>query len=458
VNDAYHDTRQLPAAGPWSTALLVALGVVLVTLLGGLVVLCVNPPAGFSPRFGDDADVSRFFPGFWRGWPHPATPGGFRAWAAGAVVGAWVVYGVALWRLGRLAWPQGRRVLVIVGVASLVAHALLVLGPPIVSNDLFRYAVLGRMVNLSALNPFLAPPAAMAPDPILPYATWPGVASNYGPTFIWLASLAAQAGGNGVFGAALAFKVLAVLFGVASALLVRAVARALHGGDGNWAFAAYAWNPMVIVETASMGHNETVMLALALGGLLLVQRGRPLLGWTALVMSADVKQLTAALALLFAVQFVWSGAGARERVRRALSLAAVAAGVLVALWFPFWGGLQVFGSSRDLLFDGKKLLPPTGATAVKPWVAVTFVAVVIAAAVAAARARLPRVTELAAGLMLVFIVLVYPFRFPWYSMSPLVLFAVNARTRPRVMMFGVCVLWGAALTLQYAFALHPIRR
>jgi hypothetical protein len=69
--------------------------------------------------------------------------------------------------------------------------------------------------------------------------------------------------------------------------------------------------------------------------------------------------------------------------------------------------------------------------------------------VVAARAPLARGLDWAAGLMLAFLVFLYPFHFPWYSMAPLSLQAANVDTRPRRLAFVVTALWGALLMLQY---------
>src|SRR5205823_10504562 len=124
---------------------------------------------------------------------------------------------------------------------------------------------------------------------------------------------------------------------LANCLLVYRLARRL-GGDGPGALLLYAWNPLVLIETAGSGHNDAAMMTFALLGLLLATRGRLLWGLAALVLSVLVKYLTALL-LLF---YVLHALGRQPTRGRAAALAAkmgAVGGLLVgALFVPFWAG------------------------------------------------------------------------------------------------------------------------
>jgi hypothetical protein len=425
---------QRSVLGTWR---LVSLGAALVALLVLLVALQCRPPLGYSPRIGDELDVTAFFPAAWRLLPRPSEVG-YRLLVAAVLVALWAVYGLALRLVGRDGAPPRSRFAILAAV-TVVAQLLLLTAPPVVCNDLFHYALFGRMVNATSFNPYLTPGSALVGDPIRPYATWSFVPSHYGPTFTWLSALAVRLGGDGVRGTALAFKGMAITFNLAAAWLARAIARGLRRGDGSFAFAAYAWNPLVLYECAVSGHNEPVMIALALAGLLLFQRGRPWLAFVFLALSVDIKQVTAALALFLAVRFVFDPADWRRRSARALGLLGLVGAVAVVLWLPFWAGPKVFSTSHQLMTAGS----------FSRIASLVFTAGILLMARFAAHAELARILDLAAGAIFVFVVVVFPFAYPWYSMTPLALLAVNAGTRPRLMALGVVALWGAMLTLQY---------
>src|SRR5262249_50218871 len=150
------------------------------------------------------------------------------------------------------------------------------------------------------------------------------------PTFTWLSALASAAAGDSVVGTAVAYRVLAVAFGWLAAWALWRLARD-RGDDGLVPLALYARNPLALVETASSGHNEAVMIALALAGLLFMQRRRPVPGVLLLVASTTVKYVTGAVLGLALAAAVFEARGARARVARAAGLGGLAlvAGVLL---------------------------------------------------------------------------------------------------------------------------------
>jgi alpha-1,6-mannosyltransferase len=431
------------------------LGVGLVALLASLVVVAVSPPLGFSPRLGSELDITGFFPRFWRLIPPAASPGQFQAESMAIMIALWLVYGLAL----RLLWVRSsgrddnRHVIRVLTVVTVAAHVLLVFAPPVSSSDVFHYALFGRMVNHTNLNPYVSNGYALAPDPILRYATWPELSSHYGPAFTWLSALAASVGGEGVFGTGLAFKGMAALFSLTSCWLVRRLFVQLHGGDGALALAAYAWNPLVLIESAEMGHNETVMVALILGGFLLAICGRPWLGLAMMVVSADIKLLTGAALAMFVVNHVARAPGPRARLARGLGCVAVIALVLLFSWLPFWEHGRAIAGARQLLLDQRRV-PGASLGAVRLPLAIGAGVLILFAAVAATRASFVQLVSIAAALMLALVV-IFPWRQPWYSLPPLALLAVNVNGRPQVMLFVVAVLWGGMLMFRYALV-HPL--
>ena len=438
---------------PRLDAWLAVLGAALVLSLVGLLEVLARPPPGLSPRLGPEPDVTALFPGFWRALPPASGATSFQLSAVAAMLACWAVYVTALVLLRRSS--SGPRTGLVLAVVTVAAHALLITAPPVTCGDVYHYALFGRMVNRSTFNPYLTPGAAMADAPFLRYASWPELASHYGAAFTWLSSVAARAGGDRVLATALAFKTLAALFGLAACGLVRRLSMALEGDDGSWALCAYAWNPLVLVETAALGHNDAVMLALALAGLLLAVRGRPWLGFAAMVVSADIKLVSGVLALLFAAHFVAQAPGPRARVGRALGLAATAAGVLLALWLPFWEGGRAFAAAHELMFTGGPRVDGATIGWMRTPVALAAGAILCAGMVLAARGGLPQLVPVAATSTLALLV-VFPWRWSWYALSPIALYAVSARTRPRLMLFAIAVAWGAILMLRYTFAHSPL--
>lgn len=190
---------------------------------------------------------------------------------------------------------------VVVLVVALATRALLVPVAPSLSNDVYRYLWEGRVL-LAGADPWRQAPddPALAPlrDPeVWPRINHPELATIYPPLaeagFALVASVSPTVTGFKIW---IALHDL-LLVGVLMAWAARA------GRSAAWV-AAYAWNPLVLIEYAGSGHNDpTAMLWLALAFLLAATR--PALAALALAAGCLVK-----LAPLVAVPFLlrrWRG-------------------------------------------------------------------------------------------------------------------------------------------------------
>jgi hypothetical protein len=217
---------------------------------------------------------------------------------------------------------------VLMAIAAL--HALVLLAPPLLSTDIFSYQAYARMGAVYGLNPYLSGPHAIQLDPLYSYigAKWVGTPSAYGPAFTALSYVLAPLS---VATSALAYKSLAALASLATVALVWNAAR-VRGVDPVKAAALVGLNPLVVIYGVGGGHNDLLMLALLVAGVLLLLTERPRAGAAAMVLAAGIK-LTAGLYLPFALADAW-GRGARSR-RRELAIGAAAMGA----------GLAVFGAA-----------------------------------------------------------------------------------------------------------------
>ena len=259
------------------------------------------PGAGSAPGwilgvFGDGLGIS---PGLYLALLYAA----IAAWAAFALLGR------------ELETPA---VWVLIGVLV----GLFVLAPPLLSLDAFSYISYGRL-GVDGLNPYEHGPAALPGDEVASRVEdFRFAVSVYGPLFTVLSY---PLGALGAGAALWSLKVVAGLSVVAIAGLTARLAR-LRGLPAVPAAAFVALNPLVLVHVVGGAHNDGLMVAVALAGILAATAGRPLLGGAALVAAAAVKA-AAALYLPFALL------GAPQRLR--LLCGAVAAAVLIggaALW------------------------------------------------------------------------------------------------------------------------------
>jgi len=272
--------------------------------------------------------------------------------------------------------------------------------------------------------------------------------------FTLLSALCARVGGGGVIATALAFKITTAAFDLACGWAIYRLARAVGGADGLVALAVYAWNPLVLIESSVSAHNEPVMMALCLVGVLWTAQGRVMAGWTALLLSVMVKYVSGAVALLVAVRVVAAEPTWRRRTARAALLLLVGVALLAAFYAPFWRGTAGFKTVIDLVTRGRAIKGESGAHGAGPLVLIAYAALGATGAFLACRGPWSWVLDLSAALSLAF-VLVFPWMLPWYFTPAIALAAGAARTPAnRALLVTSCS--AAALTMLAYVKLLPL--
>jgi alpha-1,6-mannosyltransferase len=233
-------------------------------------------------------------------------------------------------------------------VAAIVAaHVLLLLGPPLISQDVFGYLGYARLGSLHGLDPYTHITAEAPSEPVFPFLGWPFKHSPYGPLFT-LASYASTP--LGIAGGLWAFKALAMICSLgAVALIARACARLGHSPV--WAAAFVGLNPVLLELAVGGAHNDTMLMALLAAALALSAGASARFRAAAATLVAGVGiKVTAALALAF---LLLAPARARERVRVAssagVSLAMLAAVALLGFGSHALGFLGAIGEQQQLV-------------------------------------------------------------------------------------------------------------
>ena len=157
------------------------------------------------------------------------------------------------------------------GLIALVAVAVAVFMPPLLSTDCYANASHGRLFVLYSQNPYLFGPEALshAHDPAAHFLTW-DAPTIYGPLWTWLEiGIVALLRHGSVWTQVIALKLLEAGALVAAALAGRRLAARLAPGRETVTLAAIGLNPMLLLEGPGSGHNDLVCLAfLLLGGAL----------------------------------------------------------------------------------------------------------------------------------------------------------------------------------------------
>lgn len=159
-------------------------------------------------------------------------------------------------------------------ILALAAGALAVMWAfvPLLSSDAYAYAAYGEMARLG-INPY-AGPVSHSSDAIIAAAIWQWSGTLpvcvYGELFVRIAQgIVSAVHAFGPTAAIDALRVLACIAFLAAASLLGA----LRTSDlqRRYTTALFAWNP-VLLWCAFEGHNDVLMLAVALAGIVLARR------------------------------------------------------------------------------------------------------------------------------------------------------------------------------------------
>lgn len=228
----------------------------------------------------------------------------------------------------------------------LAAHLIVLLGPPLISQDVFGYLGFARLGALHGLDPYTNFPVRIAGDPVYPFLGWPYQHSPYGPLFTLGSYATAPLGMAGGLWALKAVSVLSSLGAVA--LVGRAAARMGH--SSRWAVAFLGLNPVLLELAVGGAHNDTlVMLLLSLALALTATTASNPRAAGSLVAAVAIKA-SAGLVLPYLILAPPRTAG-RLRMLRAtlLSLAVLAAIAAIGFGAHAFGFLSALHEQQQLV-------------------------------------------------------------------------------------------------------------
>jgi hypothetical protein len=316
---------------------------------------------------------------------------------AGVLALATLPLAYLLWRLGRgVTFRPGDRGPLLRRVFGATAGVMLVLffARGLLSTDMYSYIWYARIWVVHGASPFTQPPTAFPPDPdgAIHWAGWQNETSVYGPAWLILSAGAYKVGeafGGSFAAQVIVFRLLADSAHLLNAWLVWSVAgmifarygskrrrapdvrwRSIEGRPRRWlgpsrsaaggnrlawqmgALLFYAWNPLLLIEFASSGHNDVVMLTWVLLAMWLHLKG----WWPLAALSLGLAVLTKLPAIIFVPGYLWLLLWERRRageplsrwllpgVVRAAGAVGVIAAAAVALYAPFWEGTRTLGA------------------------------------------------------------------------------------------------------------------
>ncbi|MBI4213474.1 MAG: hypothetical protein HY534_04125 [Chloroflexi bacterium] len=201
--------------------------------------------------------------------------------------GAWLGYALAIAVVLRLSPAAASRHLALIFGIAIVVRGTLLFTSPTLSDDAFRSVWDARIMH-AGINPYLYPPGAEELAQYRDEAIWPRVNAPHQRTpYPPLAELMGAVAYAALPERPVAFQGLAAIADLLSAGLL---AWLLHrvGVDPRRSIVV-AWSPAGALHFAHSGHNDSLMVALVIGAVLLLTFGRRSLAMMALAGAAMVK-------------------------------------------------------------------------------------------------------------------------------------------------------------------------
>jgi alpha-1,6-mannosyltransferase len=330
-------------------------------------------------------------------------------------------------------------------VTIVAANLILLLGPPLISQDVFGYLAFARLGVLHGFDPYTHVFFEAPTDPIYPFIGWPFQNSPYGPLFT-LASYATAP--LGLAGGLWALKAVAVV-GSLAAVALTARAAGVTGRSRRFAAAFVGLNPVMLELAVGGDHNDTLVLAFLAGALALTAgAASPRYRSGALALAAGVGiKITAGIALPFLVLGAGGdGSSWRERARVAAAavggLALVATVGLIGFGSHALGFINAVGEQQQLVAvhsipaETARLLGLDGTPSW--WRHCFVVGFVLVLAYALWRTARGADWRVAAGWSTLALLLSTAWLLPWYAIWPLPLAAVCGDRRLRAATLIVC--------------------
>jgi hypothetical protein len=237
--------------------------------------------------------------------------------------------------------PPSRHAIWIVLLVAVALRLPVLLAPPFLSTDVFRYVWDGR-VQAAGINPYRSIPADPSLAPLRDQAIYPNInRADYAPTIyppfaqiVFATTALVWPGVTAVKVVMVGFECLAVL-----CLLALLAAAALPPER----VLIYAWNPLAVWAFAGNGHVDAVAIGLLAAALLLRARRRD--GWAGMILGGAI--LTKFLPAIVAPALWRRGGGWRLAICATLTVIALY-GLYSGVGWRVFGFLSGYGAEEGL--------------------------------------------------------------------------------------------------------------
>jgi len=183
-------------------------------------------------------------------------------------------------------------------IVFVTAGMLLFTYPAMLSYDIFNYVATAKVLFFYHENPYIIMPIEFLHDPLLLFMHAPNKTALYGPIWLVFSSIPFMLGFGNFLVQVFLFKTVVIFFYFGCVYLLWKFTKNLHTAM------FFALNPLVIVETCVSGHNDSVMIFLAIFSFFLLQKKKFFLACLLLFLSISIKFATLFLLPVFLYTFI----------------------------------------------------------------------------------------------------------------------------------------------------------
>ena len=320
-------------------------------------------------------------------------------------------------------------------------NLMLILGEPHLSRDIFSYMAHGYLGQLPGGNPFLSPASEAANTAIGPRLAAYGWSSGAGigitPYGVLWTRLEMTVMGitNNVPMALVLIKATVVAASLGTAILIWRFLGQTNPGLQMLGTLAYLWNPLVVVEFAGEGHNDSVLILFVIATLVASAARWPAVSIAALMLGVLIKYLPAMFVPALLVYLWRTRRGTGRLALQILIGLFIGIGLAAILYLPLWAGLETFQgiiargqpiSSASPAGTVNWLLMRTPYRSISGSLTLAFVTIPAVVFMLWASLRVRDIVGLGRAFVLIslaFVLVASPDYWPWYVGMPVALIA-----------------------------------
>jgi hypothetical protein len=222
------------------------------------------------------------------------------------------------------------------------------------SQGMLNYGLYGRMVVVYHANPYVTAPAFLAHDMlhiVIPNMPMSSETASAGPVWLDLSLLVALCAHDSIANVLLGFRLIGLVAHLLNMVLIWSIVGRIKPEMRLSAVLLYGWNPLVLLASIFMVHQEVVVVLFLLLAVLFLLRNAPLMGWIFALLAVLVSPLYVIALPLLLVMVLRQARVLRlgRLVSWWLTFWLVTALVVVLAYAPYWPGLGLAGLQANVL-------------------------------------------------------------------------------------------------------------